>query len=770
MTEISRVAVLGAGLMGTQIAALLANAGFDVDLLDLAVDGDPAGGAKAGLARAEGARPAVFFLPEIARRVRVGSFDDLSCLGRADWVIEAVVEELPPQSALLARVSRMICETCVISSNTSGLSIDRLCQVLPAKLRGRFLGIHFFNPVRQMRLVEVIPSSRTDPAVLTLMTSLIEKRLGKSVVACRDTPNFIANRLGVFALMDVLQRMADDDWAFSVEAVDAVTGPLLGRPVSATLRLCDLIGLDTLVKVANTAHDNLIGEQQRHTFKAPAFVEGMLEAGLIGAKAGGGFYRKTDSGIEALDLARLEYRRLDRPDLCALTEVAANRDLALRLQGVYESGQDRLSLFVRDHLNAVLVYAAEHAESMATQLRHVDLAMQWGFNWELGPFEIIDAIGLSNWIGGLEQAGFGGVPPLVAEMNRDGGCAYATRERTDSGQGSERIVYSLARRRYEPLPPSNDDDELVAGGTVRWHNEGGRVLDFDGVGMVLFSSKLNVIGTAALEIVHRALDAEFRALVIGGTGGNFSAGADLHHMMGLIDRDDWQGLVAYLDRFQEAIMGLRHAPIPVVAAPRGLALGGGCEFCLASDLRVPAAELRMGLVETSVGIIPGAGGCVEMARRFGSGSEIGDAFDLVFAGRFSDNALQARAWGLLESGDEVQMSSERILRPALAMADDMAQAGYRPPNPDPFTVAGDSAFDMIDARLAEKRAAGELSEHDQLVGRLLAGVLCGGRGRQMSTEQELLELEREAFLELCHTAPTHERMAHMLKTGKPLRN
>jgi len=765
--EISRAAVLGAGVMGTQIAALLANAGLEVDLLDLPQDGDPAGRAKKGLANAQKDRPAVFFTPETALRVKPGSFDDLSCLGRADWIIEAVVEDLPLKSAILSQVAAVLSETCVVSSNTSGRSIERLGQVLPETLRWRFLGIHFFNPVRQMKLVEVIAGGHTDPALLARMTVFLETKLGKRVVECLDTPNFIANRLGVFALMDLFHRIEGSDPRLSVEEVDAVTGALLGRPRSATLRLCDLIGLDTLVKVAGTAYDNLVGERQRDVFKAPAFVERMLEAGLYGAKAGGGFYRKAGGAVEVLDLATLEYRPQSRPELGALADVAAIRDLPLRLQGAYQSRGDRLASLVHHHLDALLLYATEHAASMATDLPQLDLAMRWGFNWEAGPFEIIDAIGLSTWSAGLEDGIE--VPPLAAQMESAGGSAYKTRQRTD-GVGSERTVYSMARLSHEALPPSNDDDELLQRGTLRWHNDEARVLEFEGIGMVLFAGKMNVIGTAALEMVHRALGADFRALVVGGTRGNFSAGADLVYIMALIERGHWQELTAYLDRFQQAAMGLRYAPMPVVAALSGLALGGGCELALSVARRVPAAELRMGLVETSVGLIPGAGGCKEMVRRCGSAAQIGPAFEVLFAGRFSDNALQARSWGLLESGDEVQMSDHRILGTALAIASGMAEAGYRPPESLPFTVAGGGALGTLESRLEEQRLAGDLSAHDQLVGRLLARVLCGGGGTGTCTEQELLDLEREAFLELCHTEATRQRIAHMLKSGKPLKN
>ena len=762
--EISRVAVLGAGVMGSQIAALLANAGFHVDLLDLPAENDSAAMARSGLARIEGARPAVFFTPDCAQRVCPGNLDDLSCLSEVDWVVEAVVEDLSLKKKVLSRVAGAISPSCVVSSNTSGLSIGRLCDVLPPDLRARFLGVHFFNPVRQMKLVELIPSDHTDPAVADRMRAFVEESLGKRVVECRDTPNFIANRLGVFALMDALHRMEDTN--LSVDQVDAVTGTLLGRPRSATLRLCDLIGLDTLVKVAGTAYDNLVGERQRGTFKAPEFVEHMMEAGLLGAKAGAGFYRKTDAGIEVLDCAALDYRPSPTPDLGGLGSVLSIRDAGQRLRGVHDcDAEDEPARFARDHLNAVLSYALEHVDSMASELIHIDEAMKYGFNWELGPFETIDAIGTSNWIRDAEGQG-AEVPALITRMDRAGGCAY----RTDDS-GFKMSAFSIARGEYRPSLPPQDDAELLRTSKLCWQGEGGSVFDVDGIGVVVFGGKMNVIGVAALEALHRALDADFRALVVGGANGDFSAGADLARMVRLIEGGDWPELVAYLDRFQQAVMGLRHASIAVIAAPAGLALGGGCEICLGADRRVPAAELRMGLVETSVGLIPGAGGCVELARRCGAGQDIASAFDVVFSGRFSSSAHEAREWRLLEPDDDIQMSGDRILRSALAAADGLAQGGYAPPEDVPFPVAGTTARDSLLGMLEERRKVGEISTHDHLIGRLLADVLSGAKvGKTMCTERELLDLEREAFLELCHTPETLERMVHMLKTGKPLRN
>ena len=741
--------------MGSRIAALLANAGLEVELLDVPGQGDPAGLARAGVERALQARPPAFFIPSLADRIVAGSLEDLGRLAAVDWAIEAIVEDLRAKKALLARVDEVAGPGLVVSSNTSGLSVNALAAGCSAPFRKRFLGTHFFNPPRYMKLVEVIPGGDTDPALLEGMKRFLREDLGKEVVEARDTPNFIANRLGIFAIMEALQRMERE--GLGVEEVDAVTGTLLGRPASATLRLCDIIGLDTLLQVARTGYENLPRDSRREVLKAPGLVRRMVEKGLLGAKSGAGFYRKTKTGIEALDPETLSHRALKPVDLGKLRQVGKSADLGYRLQAVWDDA-GRLGAYGRATFLQVLAYAADHAVEMASDITQVDRAMRWGFNWEAGPFELWDLLGFEKIAAGLESDGRE-IPRLVQQV-RAGGENRFYRER-----GGKRWFFSPARREYARL---EEGAGLLERGRISLENEGARLVELEeGTAILVFQGKMNALGPASLKLVQRALEEKPRAgLILTGAGGMFSVGADLNYLLGLIDELDWDGIEAFLRLFQAAATGLRYAPFPVVAAPVGLALGGGCELCLGAGARVAAAELRMGLVETRVGLIPGAGGCKEMVRRWSG--DVGPGFDLIFSGWFSGNAHEARSRRFLQRRDQVLMSPARLLPAALEKVKKLAN-GYAPPDRALLSVAGDAGLLVLEARLEEQ--AGALSAYDGVVGRALARVLCGGGGppRQME-EQQLLDLEREAFLHLCGQGPTRARIAHMLKTGKPLRN
>ena len=761
--------------MGSQIAALLANAGCRVDLLDLPDAESPQTSdlAAAGLTRALKARPPAFFVPELAARVRIGSLEDLSSLNEADWIIEAIVENLEAKRQLHARLDEAVGGVIPITTNTSGLSIERLSAGRSEGFRRHFLGVHFFNPPRYMKLVELIPGAETDAALTRRVSDFIEDTLGKRVVLCRDTPNFIANRLGVFALMDVLHRMERD--GLTVEEADAVTGELIGRPKSATLRLCDIVGLDTLANVARTALDNLPDDDRRQTFELPGFVAAMVQAGLLGEKSGGGFYRKGDDGIQTLDLGSLEFR--ERKQVATgseLSEAAAIRDVGERLVALWQiDGQ--LARFARDHLTATLAYAVAHAEEIASDVAQIDRAMMLGFNWEAGPFELIDALGaerLRKQLEGSEDSSGEAVPELLRKVEATGASRFYA-ETDSGGAGAVRQAYSLQRGRHEPLAPLRDDAHLLLRGATRLRNDNAKLLEVEeGVGVLLFEGRLNVIGEPTLELVRQAVEEHPpELLVLYGSGVNFSAGANLKYVMGLIESGSWTELEGYVKAFQDATMAVRFAPFPVVAAPRGLALGGGCEFCLASAARVPAAELRMGLVESRVGLIPGAGGCKEMVRR--NGADIEAAFQTLFEGRFSDNAHQARQRGLLGVDDAIQMNDARVLQVAIETGREMMAEGYQRPSEEPFLVAGQSVMEKIEESLEVDARAGRIPSHERVVGGCLARVLCavgasdqGGRAH----EQDLLDLEREVFLELCGMQATRQRIAHMLDTGKPLVN
>lgn len=728
LPQINRVAVLGAGVMGAQIAALAANAGLQVDLLDVST-----AQAAAGLERALKSR--AFFLPEFASRVDPGSFDQLQCLAAADWVVEAVVEDLEIKRALLARVETWARPGLPISTNTSGLSIAQMAEGRRALFARHFLGIHFFNPPRQMKLVEFIPGTQTDPQLMVGMRRFVEEVLGKGVVECLDTPNFIANRLGIFALVDLLQRMED---GFGVAEVDAVSGILLGRPRSATLRLCDLIGLDTLAHVAHTAREQL---SESSCFALPNFVEEMLRRGLLGEKTRAGFYRKEGDRLQALNLQTFEYADLAPVDLGPLGPALRLPVLGARLQVVWQA-TDRLGGLARTHLRAVLHYAAEHASEMAGDLQAIDQAMRWGFNWEAGPFELWDLLGLQE-----EPA-----LPLIRQV-RPSGKFYLPGQHFSLREGRQ-------------VPDGREEGALEKGKTLLATESAALVEVGDGLGVLVLQGKMNVITTQTLELVHQVLDQPLRGLVLWGSGALFSAGADLKHIAALCAQGDWQGLEGFLIAFQQAIMALRFAPFPVVAAPRGLALGGGCEFCLSVERRVAGAELHMGLVEARVGLIPGAGGCKEVVRRLGA--QPAPIFATLLEGQISENAHQAGQWGFLSEEDSILLGEDQLLVRALELAGSLAP-GYAPPMPALMPVAGDAGRAQLQEWLEAQ--AGSLSPHDLVVGQALARVLCGGEGAPRTVdEQELLDLEREEFLRLCATPATQARIEHMLKTGKPLKN
>ena len=743
--------------MGAQIAALAANAGLRVDLLDLPDGDDPAGRARGGVEGLASLRPPALYLPELAASIRPGSLDDTAVLGKADWIIEAVVEDLDTKRSLLERVTSHIAADAVISSNTSGLSIAAMAAACHADVRRRFLGVHFFNPPRYMKLVEVIPGPDTDGDVVAAMSVFVSQRLGKGVVECRDTPNFIANRLGIFTVFDVLHRMAEH--SLTAEEADAVTGTVLGRPRSATLRLSDLIGLDTLLHVAATSFDNLPEHPGIERLSPPASVSTLVGDGRLGVKTDAGFYRKTGKGIEAVDLQTLVYRPVQTVD----SSLPTRGPLGDRLEAVW-SASDRLGVFAREHLVATLAYCACCAADVAHGLEDVDRAMRWGFNWEAGPFELIDLIGAARVRDTIVAAGDDPPPLLDRIVDADPARVYV-----DTGGGAV-LIPSGNGRRLPQSSASPTDEEWLAGGEIMIESDGMRLVYLgDGAAAIQLRGKLNMLPPDVLRHVQEAIEKQaFDVLALTGAGGLFSAGADLKYVMRLIGEADWQGLEAYLLLFQETTSAVRYASVPVVAAVRGLALGGGCELCLTSSARVVGGELCIGLVEARVGLIPGAGGCKEMVRRFGT--DVERVFPTLQQGLMSDNALQARRWRFLDEADAVHLDDDRLLAPAFERARNLLAQGWEPPVASVLPVAGPEALARIEEGLARSAAEGDLLEHDVVVGRELAGVLCGRGEAGPLSEARLLELEREAFLKLCRSSATQACIDHMLRTGKPLRN
>lgn len=751
MKQFQSAGVLGAGVMGAQIAAHLANAGVPALLLDL-----DAKTAAAGLDRARKLKPDPFFTRDAARLVAVGGFDaDLPKLAACDWIIEAVVERLEVKQQLMARVEPHRRPTAVVSSNTSALSIAGIADGRSPGFRRCWLGTHFFNPPRHLPLLEVVPTADTDPGVVDAVRRFADRALGKGVVVANDTPGFVANRIGTYGMMRTLEALSSGE--FTIEEIDLLTGPVLGRPKSATFRTADIAGIDVLAHVARDLSRRLDDADERRAFAAPPLIEGLIERGWIGQKTGQGFYRRertADGGrILVLDPASFDYRPRRAPQLPAVEAARAVTDVRERVRTLFLA-RDRAGEFLRTTLGRTLHYAAAVAPAVARSPDDVDRAMRWGFGWELGPFELWDAIGADAVL-----ASCGAADPPPAVRNRRGARPAAAPDvLTLRGAAAER-----------PAVRRSPGASLVDLG--------------DGVLAVALHSKMNVIGPDAVEMLELgAQEAEqrFEALIVGGDAAAFSAGADLTMILRAAREQHWEEIDRMVRSFQAAVTGLRYAGVPVVVAAAGPTLGGGCEIALHGDRVQAAAETYMGQVEVGVGLIPAGGGAKEllargMARLPAGAADplpaVRHAFELIGFGRVSTSAADAGRLGLLRDADGVTMNRERLLSDAKAHALALARGGYRPPLRAGVPVGGDGvrAALALGAHLAWR--GGRISEHDALIGRRIAHVLAGGAPHPtVVSEQRLLDLEREAFLSLCGEPLTQQRIAYTLKTGKTLRN
>ena len=730
---ITSAAVLGAGTMGAQIAAHLSNAGVSVTLLDVTRDA-----AAQGLTRLKSLKPDPCFEPAVLTRITTGSFtEDATLLRHAHWIIEAVVESLEVKQALLASLAPHIGPAAVLSSNTSGIPIGSIATALPAELRPRWLGTHFFNPPRYLHLLELIPTPDTSPDTLAHIRDFADHRLGKGVVVAKDTPGFIANRLGMFAAARALELIASGE--FTIEEIDAITGPVIGRPKSATFRTMDIAGVDIVFKVATDLAARLTSAGANgRDYELPPLVATMVQRGMLGEKAGRGFYQRVKSAdgassILALDAQTLEYRPLKPVALPSLEAARTKEGIADRLRLLF-AGSDRAGDALRRTLGPTLVYAARIAQDIAHSPADIDRAMRWGFGWELGPFESIEAIGSKNLIDACSVAD--PPPPLTSTAP---GIAASARDK--------RVV----RR-----------------------NAGASLVDMgDDVLCVEFHSKLNTIGGDIVEMLLAGVDEaskNFAGLVVGNDAEHFSAGANLMLVLLEAQEGNWDEIDLMVRGFQRATMALKYSPVPVVVAPAGLALGGGCEISLHGGRVRAHAETYMGLVEVGVGLLPAGGGTKEMLLRAPS---VQDAFETIGFAKVSASAADARRIGYLRDEDSVTMNRDRLLDDARRDVLAMAQAGYQPPTVNNrIPVGGPDAFAMLSLGVHLAHRAGRISDHDALIGRLIARVLTGGNiaHRSTVTEQQLLDLERESFLKLCGERKTLERMSYTLKTGKTLRN
>ncbi len=794
MPTIRRVGVLGAGVMGAAIAAHLANAGLDVLLLDripdALTDDETAKGlsladaavrnrfAALGIERALQAKPAPLFLSAHAQRIASGNFaDDLPRLAECDWVIEAVVEHPAIKTTVLQSVGPHLHSDALLTTNTSGLSVARLAAALPEGLRSRFFATHFFNPPRYLRLVELVPHPATDSTVLAFMADFLRRRLGKGVVTCKDTPNFIGNRIGLFSLLNAMHHM--QTLGLSVAEVDAVCGPATARPKSAVFRTADLVGLDTLAFVATHSHELLPHDEARELYRVPAFLQTLLDAGRLGDKSGAGFYRKEKSAdgnqILAWDWQNGEYRLPAKPVFPCLAAAKQATDAAARLRAVLD-GDDPGARFAWLTLRDTLLYAVNRIPEISDDVAAIDRAMRWGFGWELGPFEMLDAIGVDAFAARAEAGGVA-VPAALRKVP-----AFY---RVNSGLLEQ---FNLIQGSYAPVQMAAGSIHLEvirkSGGVVA-SKPACTLLDLgDGVFGLEFHGKMNTIGADVLQMLPQALTRAERdgaALVVGNQRAQFSAGADLMMLAFAMQMKQFAEIDKMVRAFQNATMALKTAQVPVVAAPFGLTLGGGCEFTMHATAVLAHAETYMGLVEIAAGLLPAGGGTKELALRAVQAASAAEAdvgpliirtFRLIGLAQVSTCADELFSMGLLRSGDRVCMDLDGQLGAAKAFALALVPT-HRPSRPvEDFPAPGRSLAASLKSQLWNLEQGGQITAYERTIAAKVADILCGGdvpAGTPVS-EQYLLDLEREGFLSLCGEAKTLERIGHLLKTGKPLRN
>jgi 3-hydroxyacyl-CoA dehydrogenase len=811
MKRIHKVAVLGAGTMGARIAAHFANAGVPALLLDIVPPNTPPDAdrtvrnkfAAAGLDGARKSKPAAFFEASLSRLVSIGNFDDdLKRLAEVDWIIEAVVENLEIKRDLLKKVEAIRKPGTIVTTNTSGLPVAKIAEGFSDDFRRSWFGTHFFNPPRYMRLLELIPTPEADPALIEAVAHFCDLQLGKGVVQAKDTPNFIGNRIGTFSVLNVMRLMQEMD--LSIEEVDALTGQTVGWPRSATFRTIDLVGLDVLGHVVSNM--NQIANNERNDLKLPDFYRQMVERKWLGDKTKTGFYKKLKStegkedDRQAVDWKTLEYHARQKPKFAALDmaknveDTGARIRMLLGLDGGAPPKADKAGTFLWAALSDLWTYSANRIPEISDSIVQIDEAMRLGFAWELGPFELWDAAGVEATVARMKKEGH----PVAANVEKllaSGQKAwYADDPKTPSG----RQYWDLASNNFKPVtvPEGVWSVEVAkkSNGVVK-KNSGASLVDLgDGVGCIQFHSKMNSLGADIITLISQTLkpggpgDA-FDAFVITNDAQNFSVGANLMLLLMSVQEEEWDDVDMAIRQFQGMTQAIKFSPKPVVSAPFGMALGGGCEVSLHAAARQPHAELYMGLVEVGVGLLPGGGGCKEMLLRAvdsansvrpdGRGESVETleamkkAFETIATAKVSTSAEEARGLNFLSTPDRITMNRDRVLSDAKARALELARAGYEPPvMRTNIPAPGENILATLKMGVYLMRQGGYISDHEQKLGTKIAEVLCGGNitpGSPIS-EQYVLDLEREAFKSLCGEKKTQERIQFTLKTGKTLRN
>ncbi len=781
-------AVLGAGIMGTQIAAHLANAGLQVLLMDLpAPEGNKNAVVEGAFKKAKTMSPPILFSPDVAHRIELGNYHDhFARLSQVDWIIEAVVERLDIKQQLMTRLEQVVRSDAVISTNTSGLPIAQIADGRSLEFRQRFLGTHFFNPPRYLKLLELIPTEETDPQIVQRLAWFGRSYLGKGVVVAKDTPNFIANRIGLFSTFLGLHALTDE--GYSIEEIDTLTGTLVGRPKSATFRTADLVGLDTLLHVAENIYPAIPNDEQREMFKLPKLLRTLVETGSRGAKSGQGFYKKVGKKILSVNPKTFVYELPRTSDLPGLDNVSHLSELIDRVRVLYTL-LGRAGDFFRQNTLALLSYSACRLPEIADSPADVDRAMRWGFGWQMGPFELWDAIGFHRVLYDMQAANLQ-VPEWVTEMAATGeGHFY----RSPHGVPSSLLMADSVLGPMGEQPVAQPTDEIhlplikTTNGKV-WENAEAALFNMgDGVALYEFRSKGNTLSMAVVDGLQAVLDLltqsdRYRGLVIGNDSDHFCGGANLLEMGTAAQTGNWQMLADLLVKFQSILQRIRYFHKPIVAAVQGRALGGGCELVMACPHVVAAAESYIGFVELSVGLIPGATGTTRMAKWASqqaiSGTAqhiqpfLNHAFKTVAMATVAGSAYEAMELGFLPAHAHIVMNNDQRLYVAKEEVLCLDRAGYRPPPRDSFWVLGEPGRAVLDHMAYTLQQGGFASDYDRFLAGQLAYVMTGGKltAPARVSEEYLLRLEQEVFLPLLQQQKTQERIVHLLKTKKPLRN
>ncbi|WP_018933197.1 3-hydroxyacyl-CoA dehydrogenase/enoyl-CoA hydratase family protein [Gracilibacillus lacisalsi] len=795
--QIRRAAVIGSGVMGASIAAHLANVGIPCLLLDMVPDQLTEDEKRKGLRldskevrnrlainaikRLKKTKPAPLYDEDLASFITPGNIeDDLERIKEVDWVVEVIVENLAIKKQLLERVEKVWEKGIIVSSNTSGISINAMVDGRSNVFKEHFLGTHFFNPPRYMKLLEIIPGKQTQTEIIDRMNQFCEKKLGKGVVIAKDTPNFIANRIGAYSLHITLNEMLDN--GYTVEEIDACTGPAIGRPKSATFRTLDLVGLDTFVHIANNMYDKLTDEEEKKVFKVPEILRKLVEKGWIGEKTGQGFYKKVknEKGKEILSLnvQTMEYEPQKKTVGASLEAAKMAKGTKQKLKALLGT-QDQYSELAWNTLKKVLLYSAEKVGEIADSILEIDQAMKWGFNWELGPFETWDAIGLETSVKRMEAEGES-VPRWVKDWIKAGNQSFYKKQ-----EGTMFFASDSVYKQIEPKPEVISLRTLKEQNKVVKSNSGASLLDLgDGIACLEFHSPNNAIGAEILMMIEESIKEvrrNYDGLVIANQGRNFCVGANLMMLLMEAQDEEWDEVDHIIRQFQNTMYHLKQFEKPVIAAPHRMTLGGGVEVCLPADQVVASAETYYGLVEVGVGLIPAGGGCKELICRLSNSVTnpeadlqpyVNQIFETIGMAKVSTSALDAKKLGYLRDQDNVVVHQDHLIYEAKQAALRLVEQDYTPEPKEEIRVVGSEGKALLKLGAYQMKLAGYISDHDQLIANKLAHVLAGGdvpAGTRVS-EQYMLDLEREAFLSLCGEPKTRQRMQYMLSKGKPLRN